>query len=131
MRLPIQILDPAAILSVWREIFSASRQAQQPVRVAYLGPEGTFTQQAAMSRFGTSVELVASNNRLVATKQEWQYLVYTTGPVHPHYTYHAKQLLQSDKLTEVQRLNVQMNLQLIAAQDILNNQKETPDDLEF
>lgn len=76
-------------------------------------------------------ELVASNNRLVASKQEWQYLVYTTGPVPQRYAHHAQQLLQSDKLTEVQRLNVQMNLQLIAAQDILNNQKETPDDLEF
>lgn len=62
-------LNPAAILSIWREIFSASRQAQQPVRVGYLGPEGTFTQQAAMARFGASAELVPSNN--IAASFAW------------------------------------------------------------
>ena len=55
-------LNSQAILAIWREIFSASRQSQQPLRVAYLGPEGTFTQQAAMSRFGSSVEFLPSNN---------------------------------------------------------------------
>lgn len=53
-------LDPAAIQAVWREIFSSSRQAQLPIRVAYLGPEGTFTQQAALARFGSSAQLIAS-----------------------------------------------------------------------
>ena len=54
-------LSEQAVMAAWREIFSASRQAQTPVRVAYLGPEGTFTQQAAMSRFGTSAELIATH----------------------------------------------------------------------
>ena len=54
-------LSPAAVRAVWREVFSASRQAQQPTRVAYLGPEGTFTQLAALTRFGSSAELVAAN----------------------------------------------------------------------
>lgn len=53
-------LSEKAVLAAWREIFSASRQAQTPVRVAYLGPEGTFTQQAALARFGSSGELIAS-----------------------------------------------------------------------
>ncbi|MDR3211024.1 MAG: chorismate mutase [Planctomycetota bacterium] len=47
-----------AVRAVWREIFSASRQAQLPTRVAYLGPEGTFTQQAALFRFGSSADLI-------------------------------------------------------------------------
>lgn len=54
-------LDEHAVRAVWREIFSASRQAQTPLRVAYLGPEGTFTQQAAQARFGSSAELMASH----------------------------------------------------------------------
>ena len=54
-------IDPHTIGTVWREIFSASRQAQQPTKVAYLGPEGTFTQQAALTRFGASASSIAAN----------------------------------------------------------------------
>lgn len=54
-------LAEEAVMAAWREIFSASRQAQIPVRVAFLGPEGTFTQQAALSKFGTSAELIATH----------------------------------------------------------------------
>ena len=50
---------PAAINGIWREILSASRRIQAPERVAYLGPEGTFTQQAALTRFGSSAEMIA------------------------------------------------------------------------
>lgn len=54
-------LAEEAVLAAWREIFSASRAAQTPTRVAYLGPEGTFTQQAALAKFGTSAELIATH----------------------------------------------------------------------
>ncbi len=62
-------LTEQAVLAAWREIFSASRQAQTRIRVAYLGPEGTFTQQAAMARFGSSVEYMASHT--IATAFGW------------------------------------------------------------
>ena len=55
-------LAPAAVKAIWREIFSSSRQAQTPVRVAFLGPEGTFTQQAALARFGSSADMVATQS---------------------------------------------------------------------
>ena len=37
---------------VFREIISATRSLEAPVRVAYLGPEGTFSHQAAREQFG-------------------------------------------------------------------------------
>ncbi len=39
---------------LFREIMSACLALEQPITVAYLGPEGTFTQQAALKHFGHS-----------------------------------------------------------------------------
>ena len=43
---------PDAIRAVFREVMSACLSVEQPLRVAYLGPEGTFTQLAARRLFG-------------------------------------------------------------------------------
>jgi chorismate mutase / prephenate dehydratase len=43
--------------AVFREIISTSISLEAPLKVAYLGPESTFTHEAARRAFGTSVEL--------------------------------------------------------------------------
>ncbi|WP_280551551.1 prephenate dehydratase [Halomonas sp. 25-S5] len=47
-------LDSEEMARLFREIMSACLALEQPVKVAYLGPEGTFTQQAAIKHFGES-----------------------------------------------------------------------------
>jgi chorismate mutase / prephenate dehydratase len=42
----------AAIRAVYREVMSACLALQEPIKVAYLGPEGTFSHAAARSFFG-------------------------------------------------------------------------------
>ena len=42
-----------------REVMSACLALEQPLRIAYLGPAGTFTEQAALKHFGHSVETLA------------------------------------------------------------------------
>jgi chorismate mutase/prephenate dehydratase len=43
-----------AIRAVYREIMSASLALEEPVKVAFLGPEGTFSHAAARALFGLS-----------------------------------------------------------------------------
>jgi chorismate mutase/prephenate dehydratase len=51
-------LGDDAVRAVFRELVSGSRAVQIPVRVAYLGPEFTFSHLASIERFGHSAELV-------------------------------------------------------------------------
>jgi chorismate mutase/prephenate dehydratase len=43
------------LLRLFREIMSACLAQQEPLKVAFLGPEGTFTQTAVLTHFGHSV----------------------------------------------------------------------------
>ncbi len=45
-------LDGPTVAHVFREIMSACLALEKPLQVAYLGPEGTFTQAAALKHFG-------------------------------------------------------------------------------
>ena len=46
---------------LFREIMSACLALEEPIKVAYLGPEGTFTQQAALKHFGHSAHVVSKS----------------------------------------------------------------------
>src|ERR1700683_1880429 len=48
-------LSDAEVLRLFREIMSACLAQQEPLKVAFLGPEGTFTQAAVLKHFGSSV----------------------------------------------------------------------------
>ncbi|MDR2981161.1 MAG: prephenate dehydratase [Puniceicoccales bacterium] len=50
-------LPKPSIRAIYREIISLSIGAQMTLPIAYLGPEGTYTQQATLKNFGSSVPL--------------------------------------------------------------------------
>ncbi|GAB4025181.1 prephenate dehydratase [Spirosoma gilvum] len=56
------LLNRPAIEAIFLEIFAVSRNLELPERVAYLGPEGSFTHQAAESRFGAMSTYLALPN---------------------------------------------------------------------
>jgi len=47
------------IVRLFREIMSACLAQEEPLKVAFLGPEGTFTQTAVLKHFGHSVRALA------------------------------------------------------------------------
>jgi chorismate mutase / prephenate dehydratase len=47
-------LHEEAIRAIYREVLSASRSVEAPIKVAYFGPEATFTHLAAREKFGSS-----------------------------------------------------------------------------
>ena len=55
-------LKDASLALIWREIMSACRALEAPQRVAYLGPKGTYSEEAALRFFGSSIQHVPCNN---------------------------------------------------------------------
>lgn len=49
-------LDEATVRAIFREVMSGSRALQKIIKVAYLGPEYSFSHLAALERFGSAVE---------------------------------------------------------------------------
>lgn len=51
-------LQPDGVAPIWREIMSACRALERRMRVAFLGPAGTFSEEAALGYFGSSIDRV-------------------------------------------------------------------------
>ena len=49
-------LPAEGVARLFREIMSQCLALEEPMKIAYLGPEGTFTQQAALKHFGHAVQ---------------------------------------------------------------------------
>jgi chorismate mutase / prephenate dehydratase len=55
-------LPVGALEAIYREIMSSSLSLDEPLKIAYLGPEATFTHLAALKRFGSQVEYISCNS---------------------------------------------------------------------
>jgi chorismate mutase/prephenate dehydratase len=55
-------LSSQAVEAIYREIMSSSLAQQKPLRIAYLGPQASFTHQAALKKFGSQVMYSDSNS---------------------------------------------------------------------
>jgi len=51
-----------AVEAIYREIMSASLALEKPLRIAYMGPEATFSHLATLKKFGSSLDHVACDN---------------------------------------------------------------------
>jgi len=55
-------LPETAIRAIYREIMSAALALEEELEIAYLGPAGTWTHQAAVAKFGNSVTYLPQTN---------------------------------------------------------------------
>jgi chorismate mutase/prephenate dehydratase len=51
-------LRPQHVRTIFREVISSCLALEQPLRIAYLGPAGTYSQQAAADQFGSGASLL-------------------------------------------------------------------------
>jgi chorismate mutase/prephenate dehydratase len=49
-------LPPKTLQAIYRELMSGSFALEKPLRIGFLGPEGSFSHLASMRKFGASVE---------------------------------------------------------------------------
>ena len=61
-RLNLGPLPAADIRAIYREIISSCRGIAGRIKVAYLGPEATFTHAAARKQFGSAVEFIPAES---------------------------------------------------------------------
>ncbi len=52
-------LSSKALEAIYREIMSSSLALEKPLKIAYMGPEASFSNLAALKRFGSQVNYVA------------------------------------------------------------------------
>ena len=51
-------LPERTLAAVWKELMSGSLALERPLKIIYLGPDGSFSHVAALQHFGSSVEYV-------------------------------------------------------------------------
>lgn len=55
-------LKKGALEAIYREVMSASLALEKPLKITYLGPQASFTNIAAIKKFGSQVKYVACNS---------------------------------------------------------------------
>jgi len=75
-------LKPAALEAVYREIISSSLSLEKKLKIAYLGPEATFSHQAALKRFGSQMSFLSCDTISdVFTEVEKEHADYGVVPI--------------------------------------------------
>ncbi len=118
-------LSPAALEAIYREIMSDSKSAAKRLRIAYLGPEFTFTHEAAQKVFGGSVDYAAcASISDVFTEVERERCDYGVVPVENStegaVTYTLDMFIQSD-LKMYDEIYLKIGHHLLSSSSTLQN----------
>jgi len=119
--------NDTAIRAIFREIISATRALEQPMRIAFLGPDGTFTQKAAVEHFGHAALFVSQPDiaqvfREVETGQADFGVVPIENSTEGVVNYTLDKFVESD-LKICSEIIIPVNLHLLSTEDDLKNVK--------
>ncbi len=71
-----------SVQAIFREIMSATLALEKPIRIAYLGPEATFTHLAAIEKFGSSANFIPARSiKDVFSHVEHEWADYGVVPI--------------------------------------------------
>lgn len=105
------------VAHIFREIMSSCLALEEPLRVAYLGPKGTFTQAAARKQFGAAAQAVpyASVDRIFAAveRDECGYGVVPVENSTEGMVNHTLDCLANSKLTICGEVEIPIHLHLL------------------
>jgi chorismate mutase/prephenate dehydratase len=119
------ILNEQSIKAIFTEIIAACRAIQIPCKVGFLGPIGTFSHGAALSRFGKHAILRPYDNLAAAFQEvEKDNLDYVLAPLENSTEGVVGQtldLLSSHKLNVISQFPVRIHQSLMAGTDNIKN----------
>jgi chorismate mutase/prephenate dehydratase len=112
-------LSGESVESIFREVLNACRSLESRLRVAYFGPEATFTHQAALKNFGTGAEyLPARSIGDVFTEVERGRVQYGVVPIensNEGVVNHTLDMFIASDLSICAEINMQIELCLLSA----------------
>ena len=73
-------LEGENLARIFREIMSACLALERPLQVAYLGPEGTFTQAASIKHFGHAAVCVPQGLSLIHISEPTRHICLSRMP---------------------------------------------------
>lgn len=78
---------PGSVLKrIFKEIISYSRSIEYPIKISFLGPQGSYTHQAALCHFGSSIEEIScSSIQDVFMEVEKEKATYAVAPIENSY----------------------------------------------
>jgi chorismate mutase/prephenate dehydratase len=119
------ILSAEKITAIFREIISACRSLEEAIKVSYLGPEGTFSEQAVRKHFGSAVEALPETTVDDAFRRcEAGAAQFTVVPVENSTEGAVGRTLDLLLLTP---LRICAEIELRVQQNLLSNQKQLND----
>ncbi len=121
-------LQATKLQSIYREIISAARPLEQPLKAAFWGPFGTFSHIAAAQSFGASSDLIpAESIQEVFLKVEHREADYGVVPVENSLAGVVPETLDSFPITNVKicaELYVQIHHHLVSTETDLSAIKQ-------